>query len=90
MIALTVQSVSNGSPHLIRMPFSAHLPVHTINAVGVANPSAQGQAITITAEKYNNDAVNPTPITKNRMINTSNATPITIGTKTADIVSANH
>jgi hypothetical protein len=47
----TLQSVSNGSHHFIRIHFSAHLPVHTINAVGVASQSAHGQAITITAQK---------------------------------------
>ena len=33
----------------MRMPFSAPLPVPTMMAVGVARPSAQGQAITSTA-----------------------------------------
>lgn len=75
---------------MIRIPFSAHFPVPTINAVGVANPSAQGQAITITAEKYNKDAVNPAPTKKNQIINTMSAIPITVGTNTADILSANH
>ena len=48
-MVLTLQAISNGSPPLIRMPFSAALPVPTIRAVGVANPSAHGQAMTITA-----------------------------------------
>mmetsp|Transcript_4049 Transcript_4049/g.4961 ORF Transcript_4049/g.4961 Transcript_4049/m.4961 type:complete len:91 (+) Transcript_4049:221-493(+) len=35
------------SPPLIRMPKPAAIPVQTMTAVGVARPSAQGQAITI-------------------------------------------
>ncbi|MDD3052706.1 MAG: hypothetical protein PHR06_16430 [Candidatus Cloacimonetes bacterium] len=50
-IISTLQRVSSGSHHLIRIHFSAHLPVHTIRAVGVARPNAHGQAITITAAK---------------------------------------
>jgi len=61
-MVFTLQSFSNGSHHLINIQFSAHFPVHTINAVGVANHSAHGHAMTITAEKYNNDAVNHAPI----------------------------
>ena len=37
------------SPLRIRTPFSAPMPLPTINAVGVARPRAQGQAITRTA-----------------------------------------
>jgi hypothetical protein len=74
----------------MRIPFCAHLPVPTINAVGVAKPSAQGQAMTITAEKYNSDAVSPAPTMKNQTRNTSNAMIITVGTNTAEILSANH
>ena len=37
------------SPERIRMPFWAPMPLPTISAVGVARPSAHGQAITITA-----------------------------------------
>jgi len=74
----------------MRTPFCAHLPVPTINAVGVANPSAHGQAMTITAEKYNNEAVSPAHTIKNRTRNTTNAIMITVGTNTAEILSANH
>ena len=45
----TVCAVSSASADLIRMPFSAPLPVPTMMAVGVASPSAQGQEITSTA-----------------------------------------
>jgi|GEM_PF-959475 len=90
MIAVTLQSFSSGSPHLMRMPFSAHFPVPTINAVGVASHNAHGHAMTITAEKYSNEAVNPAPTMKNRIMKTSNAIPITVGTNTDAILSANH
>lgn len=62
----------------------------TINAVGVAKPSAQGQAMTITAEKYKSEAVISAPTTKNQIRNTINAMIITVGTNTAEILSANH
>ena len=41
--------VSRASPPFISIPFSAPFPVPTIIAVGVARPSAHGQAITKTA-----------------------------------------
>jgi len=44
-------AVSSASPLLIRMPCSAPLPVATMMAVGVASPSAQGQAMTSTEMK---------------------------------------
>ena len=37
---------SSTSPPLISIPYEAAIPVPTITAVGVANPRAQGQAIT--------------------------------------------
>ncbi len=40
---------SRASPSLIRIPCSARLPVPTMIAVGVARPSAHGQAMTSTA-----------------------------------------
>lgn len=51
IIAFTLQAVSSGSHPFIRIPFDAPIPVPTIMAVGVASPSAQGQAMTITAAK---------------------------------------
>lgn len=90
IIVSTLQSVSKGSHPLISIPCSAHLPVPTINAVGVASPSAHGQAITITAAKYNNEDSNPAPTIKNRIQKVSRAKRITVGTKIADILSANH
>ena len=37
---------SRTSPPLMRIPYEAATPVPTITAVGVARPSAQGQAMT--------------------------------------------
>lgn len=90
MIAVTLQSFSSGSPHLMRIPFSAHFPVPTINAVGVASHNAHGHAMTITAEKYNKDEVSHAPMKKNRMTKTKSATTITVGTNIEEILSANH
>ena len=47
-IAVKLLAASRISPFLIKIPFLAPRPVPTIKAVGVANPKAQGQAITIT------------------------------------------
>ncbi|MBP6085842.1 hypothetical protein KA478_01350 [Patescibacteria group bacterium] len=90
IIVSTLQSVSSGSPHFIKIHFSAHLPVHTINAVGVASHNAHGQAITITAEKYNKAISKLTPTRKYRIKNTTRAIPITNGTNIDEILSANH
>ena len=46
---LTVCRVSRASADLMRMPFSAPLPVPTMMATGVARPRAQGQEMTSTA-----------------------------------------
>ena len=46
---LTLCVVSSGSPPLIKMPLVAPTPVPTMTAVGVARPSAQGQAMRRTA-----------------------------------------
>ena len=45
----TLCVISNGSPPLIKIPLTAPIPVPTITAVGVARPSAHGQAINRTA-----------------------------------------
>ena len=90
IIVFTLQSISSGSHHLIRIPFSAHLPVPTISAVGVANHNAHGQAITITAAKYINEAVNHAPRKKNQMTKTINAMMMTVGTNIHETLSANH
>ena len=50
-IALTLCAPSSASPPRISIPASAPLPVPTMIAVGVASPSAQGQAMIRTAMK---------------------------------------
>lgn len=85
----TLQRVSRGSPPLIKMPFSAPFPVPTIIAVGVASPKAQGQAITITAAKYNSEVSKFAHRAKYRIQKVITAIPITTGTKIPDILSAN-
>ena len=87
--ALIWQAASNGSPPLIKIPCSAPRPVPTISEVGVANPKAQGQAITITAVKAIKAKDNVAPKRKNQTKNVSSARLITTGTKTAAIRSAN-
>ena len=44
----TLQRFSRAKASFIKIWFSAPLPIPTIRAVGVANPKAQGQAITRT------------------------------------------
>lgn len=88
--AFIVQAVSRGSHHFINIQFWAHLPVHTIMAVGVASQSAQGQAMTITAEKYRRDAAKLAHSKKYQTRNVMMAIIMTTGTNTAEILSANH
>lgn len=57
-------------------------------AVGVASPKAHGQAITITAAKYKSDTEKETPSIKYQTTKVKRAIIITVGTKTADILSA--
>ena len=49
MAFLSLHTRSRTSPSLMRMPSCAPLPMPTMSAVGVARPSAQGHATTITA-----------------------------------------
>ncbi len=49
LVMILATTNSKTSPFLIKTPILALRPVPTIKAVGVANPSAHGQAITITA-----------------------------------------
>ncbi len=55
VLSRTIESnlcaVSRASPLRIKIPFSAPFPTPTIKEIGVANPSAQGQAITKTVTK---------------------------------------
>ena len=70
-------------------PFRDALPVATTTAVGVANPKAQGQAITNTAIKlemaFPHSGAGPT---LNHKINVIIASTMTVGVKTPEILSA--
>ena len=71
----------------ISMPFEAATPVPTVTARGVARPSEQGQEITrtqIALEKENSKS----PVKMSHNIKVMTEIPITMGTKTADILSA--
>ena len=70
------------------MPYWAPRPVPTMMAVGVANPKAQGQAMTSTAVAVINEVVNPASPMKYQPRNVSRAMPITAGTKMAETRSA--
>lgn len=48
MMAEILWPISRAAPPLMRMPLLAPMPVPTMTAVGVARPSAHGQAITTT------------------------------------------
>ena len=86
--ALTWQAASSGWPPLIKTPYSAPLPVPTIKAVGVANPKAQGQAITITEVKAIKAKDKEAFKKKNQTTKVMMAKIITVGTKIAAILSA--
>ncbi|EKE00261.1 MAG: hypothetical protein ACD_22C00064G0001 [uncultured bacterium] len=87
-IIFTLTADSKGSPPLTSIPFSAPLPVPTIIDVGVASPSAQGHAITITEVNAISAKDNVEPITKYQTTNVMAARIRTVGTKTAEILSA--
>ena len=72
---------------LKRIPFFAPTPFPTMIATGVASPKAQGQLITKTATPRESAEENSAPL-PSTMKNVSKATPITKGTKTAEILSA--
>ena len=80
-------AVSKASPDLIKMPFSAPLPVPTIIATGVAKPNAHGQLITkieTAIEKANSTLA---PLISQQLPAIS-AITITAGTKTPATLSA--
>ncbi len=68
----------------IKIPALAPAPVPATNAVGVASPSAQGQAITST-EMAATSAVSPEAPNASHAPKVTKASPIIVGTKTADI-----
>ena len=79
----TLCASSSACTSLIRMPCLAATPVPAMMAVGVASPSAQGQAITITATAWISAASSPAPMASQPARVTS-ATTSTTGTKMAD------
>ena len=84
----TLWAISSASPDLIRMPFSAPLPVPTIIATGVARPRAQGQEITRTVMAQERANSNVAWSIKYHTTNVTAAIPITTGTKIPAILSA--
>ena len=67
----------------IRIPSCAPRPVPTISAVGVARPSAHGQAMISTATAAVN-AAETSPVTRSQPPSVASERAITIGTKTAE------
>ena len=80
-------AVSNASPDLIKIPFSAPLPVPTMIATGVAKPNAQGQLITRidTATENANSTLAPTT---SQTLPATREIKITAGTKIPATLSA--
>ena len=78
---------SSTSGPLMRMPSCAPRPVPTMRAVGVASPSAQGQAMISTATAAVNAAGRPAP-TAIQKARVASASTSTTGTKTPEIRSA--
>ena len=72
----------------IRIPWVAATPTPTVIAVGVASPSAHGQAIMRTAMKLTSECVNVASATNNQPANVRRASAMTEGTKTDAILSA--
>ena len=75
------------SPFLISIPLFAPIPEPTINAVGVASPRAQGQAITKTATATPRDLLK-SPEKYSQFKNVKIAKAKITGTKTEVILSA--
>ena len=86
-IALILCAVSKASPLLIKIPFSAPFPVATIIAVGVARPSAHGQAITRTETKIVRANAKLSPLINHKRA-AIKAITNTMGTKYPETVSA--
>ena len=102
-IVFALPVASKLSPDLNKMPSSEARPVPVMTAVGVAKPIAQGQAITRTAtvlisaraSRVGSSApcimifCGAGGCTKNQTKKVIRAIPITIGTNTVEILSAN-
>ena len=86
----TFIAFSRLSASFTKIPFLAPLPIATIKAVGVANPSAQGQAITKTVIEVNKAKFKFSEgFAINQTKNVSKAIPKTIGTNIPAILSTN-
>lgn len=83
----TLRVRSRTSGPLMRMPSWAPRPVPTMSAVGVASPSAQGQAMISTATAAVKAAVSPQPVPSQKP-KVATASAMTTGTKTAEMRSA--
>ena len=79
---LTPCATSSASASLIKMPRFAAAPVPTMIAVGVARPSAQGQAITSTATAFKM-ARSQSPLIATQPSKVTSAITMTTGTNTA-------
>src|SRR3989338_9855689 len=86
-IAFILPMRSSASAFLMRMPYAAPIPVPTIMGVGVARPSAHGQATTKTETAATSAKENACPV-KIQAAKVIIAITITIGTKTAETSSA--
>ncbi len=86
-IVLSFWACSKASALRNKMPARAPKPVPTIIAVGVAKPSAQGQAITNT-DTAETRLHTTCPVTNQPNKNVSKASTTTVGTKTWDTLSA--
>ena len=80
---------SSASPLLMSMPLLAPTPVPTAMAVGVARPSAQGQATTSTAIMRVSEKINDSPLTPYHTAKVTSPIVTTAGTKKEDTRSAN-
>ena len=89
-IAVSRRDCSSASPLPIRTPSSAALPVPTMTAVGVARPSAQGQAMISTAMAVPIAMVQwlPADPARAQTVNVATAAMRTPGTNHAETVSA--
>ncbi len=78
----TLWAISSACASLIRMPWRAATPVPAMMAVGVARPSAQGQAMTSTATALR-IAASQSPEARPQPSSVTSAIAITTGTKTS-------
>ena len=79
----TLWAISSASASLMRMPNFAATPVPAMMAVGVASPSAHGQAMTSTATARMMATSSPAPPSHHQPTKVSSAMPSTTGTNTA-------